>query len=279
MRSPWHRVGLAAKYAALTAFLLFAIVPLYWILVTSLKAPDALYAVPLQYWPRSASFENYRQLFEFADFGRYFRNSLGVTIFAAAGAMIVSLLAGYALSRWHAIKTRGRLLLALYFTQMVPPFILMIPLFTTLTRLGLTDKLWVLTVVYVATVVAFDTIMAKSFFDRVPSSLDDAAAIDGCTRMQLLTRVLLPVMLPGLAAIFSFSFVNVWNELFLAVILISTGDKMTVPPALNSFISKAGISWGVMSAGIIVALLPTMAVFAVGQRYIVSGLTQGSVKG
>ena len=279
MRSVMRRAASAARYAALTAFLLFALVPLYWILVTSLKAPDELYLLPLRWRPQKVSLENYRQLFNFADFGRYFRNSLAVTVSASTGAVIVSLLAGYALSRWNAVKARGRLLLALYFTQMVPPFILMIPLFTTLTRLGLTDKLWVLSVVYAAAVAAFNIIMAKSFFDRVPMSLDDAAAIDGCTPMQLLIRVILPVMLPGLAAIFSFSFVNIWNELFLAVILISSGGKMTVPPALNSFISKAGISWGVMSAGIITALLPTMAVFAVGQRYIVSGLTQGSVKG
>lgn len=279
MNKPKKAILLLLKYLTLTAFLLFAIVPLYWVFVTSIKPADAIYAFPLQYWPEKVSFESYRELFGFADFGRYFLNSLAVTVSAAAGAMVVSLLAGYALSRMSLMKAKNRILLALYFTQMVPPFILMIPLYTTLSRLGLTDKLGVLALIYVATVVAFDAIMAKSFFDRVPKSLDDAAAIDGCSQMGMLVKVLIPVMLPGIAAIFSFSFVNIWNELFLAVIMISTSSKMTVPIALNSFISKAGISWGVMSAGIVIALLPTMIVFAFGQRYIVAGLTQGSVKG
>ena len=279
MKKGFRSAALVGKHLALLLFLAFAILPLYWILVTSLKAPEEVYAFPLRYWPQKLSLDSYRVLFGFADFGHYFRNSLLVTVSATLGALLISLLAGYALSRWNARVARGRVLLGLYFTQMVPSFVLMIPLYTTLTRLHINDRLWSLSLVYVATVVAFDTIMAKSFFDRIPKSLDDAAAIDGCSQRQVLWRVLIPVMVPGLAALFSFSFVNIWNELFLAVILISSGDKLTVPVALNSFISKAGISWGVMSAGIVIALLPTMVVFAIGQRYIVAGLTQGSVKG
>jgi multiple sugar transport system permease protein len=133
--------------------------------------------------------------------------------------------------------------------------------------------------VYVATVIAFSTIMSKSFFDRIPVSLEEAAKIDGCSMFQSLYHVILPVTLPGMAAIFSFAFINIWNELFLAVMLLMSDQKMTVPVALNSFISKAGISWDVMSAGIVIALLPTMIVFGIGQKYIVAGLTEGSVKG
>lgn len=279
MRKKKTLLGRVLKGIALLAFLLFAIVPLYWILLTSLKPESEIYTFPLQYLPSQISFESYVRLFAFANFGRYFANSLMVTLSASFGAVIVSVLAGYALSRFNLRRQRDRVLLGLYFTQMVPPFILMIPLYTMMSKLGLVDSLGTLLVIYIATVVAFDTIMAKSFFDRVPKDLDAAAAIDGCTQLQSLRRVLIPVMLPGLAAIFSFSFVNIWNELFLAVIMLSSNTNMTVPVALNSFISKAGISWGVMSAGIVVALVPTMIVFGFGQRYIVAGLTQGSIKG
>ncbi|NCC90817.1 MAG: carbohydrate ABC transporter permease, partial [Spirochaetia bacterium] len=103
--------------------------------------------------------------------------------------------------------------------------------------------------------------------------------IDGCSMFQSLFHVVLPITRPGMAAIFCFAFINIWNELFLAVMLLMSNDKMTVPVALNSFISKAGISWDVMSAGIVIALLPTMIVFGFGQKYIVAGLTEGSVKG
>ena len=120
--------------------------------------------------------------------------------------------------------------------------------------------------------------MAKSFFDRIPASLEEAAMIDGCSIFQSLFRVILPVTIPGMVALFSFAFINIWNELFLAVMLMFSDEKMTIPVALNSFISKAGISWDVMSAEIIIALLPTMIIFAFGQKYIVAGLTEGGVK-
>jgi len=130
-----------------------------------------------------------------------------------------------------------------------------------------------------AKVVAFSTIMAKGFFDRIPASLEEAAMIDGCSTMKSLFHVVLPVTLPGMAALFSFAFINIWNELVLAVMLLFSDDNMTVPVDMNSFISKAGISWDVMSAGIIIALLHTMVVFGIGQKYIVAGLTDGGVKG
>lgn len=273
MKKIISRIG---HHLILLIFLLFALIPLYWIFITSIKSPDELYEIPLRYWPRSPSLANYAELFTFADFGSYFMNSLLVTLAASVGSLLISILAGYALSR--ARSKNGGFMLLLYITQMIPPFILMIPLYITFTRFKLTDNLFVLALVYVAMVVAFSTIMAKSFFDRIPKSLDDAASIDGCDGLQMLFRVMVPVMKPGLAAIFCFSFVNIWNELFLATILISSGSKLTVPVALNSFISKAGISWGLLSAGIFVALLPTMLVFAFGQRYIITGLTQGAVK-
>lgn len=193
--------------------------------------------------------------------------------------MICSIFSGYASSRFPHKKGKNSLLLLLYFTQMVPPFILMTPLYTMMVKVRGVDNLFVLSIVYMVTVLAFCSIMAKSFFDRIPASLEEAAEIDGCTNMQALFRIILPLMAPGLAAIFSFAFVNIWNELFIAVLFISSPDKMTVPVALNSFISKAGISWDVMSAGLVMALLPTMIIFAFGQRFIVSGLTEGGVKG
>ena len=275
-----HQTALSAgRFLALALFLILALAPLYWIVVTSLKGPKEIYTFPLKYWPSEPSLDSYRKLFSFSDFGTYFRNSLLVSLSASFGAMILSVSGGFALSRYNSDRKRGRILLALYFTQTIPTFILMTPLFTTLSKLGMVDRHSTLSLVYISTVIAFSTIMAKGFFDRIPASLEEAAHIDGCSTMQSLFRVILPITLPGLAAIFCFAFVNIWNELFLAVMLLFSDEKMTVPVALNSFISKAGISWDVMSAGIVVALIPTMIVFAVGQKYIVAGLTEGSVKG
>ena len=171
------------------------------------------------------------------------------------------------------------MLLILYFTQTVPSFILMVPLYTMMVKFKGTNNFAVLSIIYMVTVLAFCTIMAKSFFDRIPESLEEAAIIDGCTTTQALFKVILPLVVPGIVAVFSFAFTNIWNELFVAILFISSPDKMTVPVALNSFISKAGISWDIMSAGLVMALLPTMIIFAFGQKYIVSGLTDGGVKG
>ena len=217
------------RTAALLLFLVLAIGPLYWIFITSLKGPKEIYTWPLRYWPSTPTLESYRKLFSFSHFGRYFLNSLTVSLCASFAAMGISVSSGFALSRYKSQRAKGNLLLALYFTQTIPTFILMVPLFTTLSKMGLVNRLPVLSIVYVATVVAFSTIMAKSFFDRIPVSLEEAAMIDGCSTFQSLFQVILPVTLPGMAALFSFAFINIWNELFLAVMLLLSDDKMTVP--------------------------------------------------
>jgi multiple sugar transport system permease protein len=230
------RSGNLCQSPSLAPLSAFALAPLYWIFVTSLKSPKEIYTFPLLYWPSSINFGGYRKLLGFANFGKYFTNSLGVSLLASFGSLITSVLAGFALSRFKAVRHTRIVMLLLYFTQMVPSFILMTPLFLTLSQLGLTDNLLALTVVYSAGTMAFGIIMAKSFFDRIPASIEEAALIDGCDPLAALIRIVLPISLPGLVAIFSFSFVNIWNELFLAVILISSDSKMTVPVALNSFI-------------------------------------------
>ncbi|MGE4464378.1 carbohydrate ABC transporter permease [Sphaerochaeta sp.] len=267
------------RFVLLAFYVLAAVFPLYWIVVTSLKGPKEIYTMPLQYLPTSATLDSYRKLFSFSSFSLYFRNSLVVALISSLLAMAVSILSGFSLSRYPRQRTKGILQLALYFTQTIPTFLIMVPIFTMFSKLGWVDSTGALMLVYVATVIAFSTIMSKGFFDRIPISLEEAAKIDGCSMFQSLFHVVLPITRPGMAAIFCFAFINIWNELFLAVMLLMSNDKMTVPVALNSFISKAGISWDVMSAGIVIALLPTMIVFGFGQKYIVAGLTEGSVKG
>ncbi len=266
------------KFLALGGYLVFALIPLYWVLVTSFKGPKELYVFPIEFLPKGLDFENYRFLFTFADFGVYFQNSLFVSLGSSLGALMVSIFSGYALSRLTLKKLSGVILIAMYLTQMIPGFLLMLPLFLMLSKLGMVNNLFVLGIIYIDMVIAFGTIMSKGFFDRIPVSLEEAALIDGCGMLQVLAKIVLPVSLPAIMAIFSFFFVNIWNELFLAVMFLSSNDKMTVPAALNSFISKAGISWGVMSAGLVIALLPTIVVFAFAQKYIISGLTEGAVK-
>jgi multiple sugar transport system permease protein len=266
------------KVVLLALFLMAAIVPLYWVIVTSLKGNKEIYSYPIKYFPESPTLENYVYLFEVSNFGVYFRNSALVALVGSMGALLISTFSGYAISRLRKKRTKLLLILAMYFTQMIPTYMVMVPLFTMFASIGKTDNLLSLSLVYINMMIAFSTIMGKSFFDRIPVALEEAAMIDGCTPVQVISKVIVPLALPGMSAIFSFSFINIWNELFLAVMLLSSESKMTIPVALNSFISKAGISWGVLSAGIVVALLPTIIVFAFAQRYIIMGLTEGAVK-
>jgi len=263
----------------LILFLLFAILPLFWIFITSIKTGEELYSIPLVYWPKNPTFDAYTRLFTYSNFKQYFINSMSVTLSSSLVAMVLSVMGGFALSRFRQKKLKGWTELLLYFTQTVPSFMIMLPLFMFFSKLKLVDNLPVLASIYVATVIAFSTLMSRSFFDRIPVSLEEAAKIDGCNMLQSIVYVVLPLTLPGIAAIFCFAFVNIWNELFLAVMLINKSSKYTVPVALNSFISKAGVSWDLMSAGIVVSLLPTMVIFGIGQKYIVAGLTEGGVKG
>jgi len=267
------------KFVLLALFLFMAIAPLYWVIVTSLKGDREIYSYPIKYWPQSFNLDNYKYLFQISNFGIYFRNSIIVSLVASFGALITSTFSGYALSRFRRKRTKALFLLAMYFTQIIPTYMIMAPLFTIFAGVQQTDSLMALTMVYISVMIAFSTIMGKSFFDRIPIALEEAAMIDGCTKTQTIFKIIIPLSLPGLAAIFSFAFVNIWNELFLAVMLLNSDSKMTIPVALNSFISKAGVSWGVLSAGIVVALLPTMIVFAFAQKYIILGLTAGAVKG
>lgn len=268
-----------ARIIALSIFLLFATFPLLWIIITSLKDPKEIFTFPLVYIPSKFSTISYSKLFRYNNFAIFFRNSLIVTILGSFGSLLLSLFSGYSLSRYKSNLFKNRILLLLYYSQMIPSFLLMSPLYIMIAKLGGLDKLGVLSLVYIATMLAFSTIMAKSFFDRIPTSIEEAALVDGCSIFQSLFKITVPVMAPGLAAIFSFSFVNIWNELFIAVLFLSDPKKTTIPVALNSFISKAGISWDILSAGIVISLLPTMITFAFGQKFIIAGLTEGGVKG
>ncbi len=277
MRKKKRTVSKILRFFFLSLYLLAAVVPLYWIFLTSIKSPKEVYAYPIVYWPKHVSFESYKFLFGFANFAQYFKNSLFVSITASFLAMSFSVLSGYIMAR-YTFRFKKLLIITLFLAQMIPAYLLMIPQYTMFSKLGLINNLWALVIIYVNVAASFSTIMARGFFSRIPRSLEEAAMIDGTSRIGAIFRVTIPLSLPGIAAIFSFSFVNTWNELFTAVLFINSNSKMTVPVALNSFISKAGIQWNVMSAGLIVALLPTIVVFAFAQRYIVAGLTQGAVK-
>ena len=266
------------RAVGLTLWMLITLFPLYWILLTSFKPANQIAEYPVRYWPREFSFDNYTSLFQKSQFGDYLLNSLVVSASAALVATIIALLSAYVLSRFQ-FRSKGAVMMAFLVTQMIPAFIALGPLYQMFTNLGLVDKRFGLVLVYIAMTIPFASIMLRGFFENVPDSLDEAAMVDGASRFGALWRVILPVMTPGIIATFIFNFVNSWNELFLAVTLINTDDRKTIPTALNGFISSFNIEWGPMSAAAVLTILPTMVLFAFASRWIVAGLTQGATKG
>ncbi|QKW05187.1 carbohydrate ABC transporter permease [Streptomyces sp. NA04227] len=266
------RIGFLGFWLILTVF------PLYWITITSLKPPGEIFSFPLDYWPSTVSLENYRRLFGKADFGVYLTNSLIVATVAGAVATCVAMLSAYVLARFE-FRSKSAVLMAALVTQMIPAFIALGPLYLLMTDLRLVDNRFGLILVYVAVCIPFCTVMLRGFFENIPDTLEEAAMIDGCSRLSALFRVLLPVMKPGIIAAFIFNFVNCWNELFLSVTLMNSDANKTVPTALNGFISSFNIDWGSMSAAAVLTIAPTMVLFAFASRHIVQGLTAGAVKG
>jgi multiple sugar transport system permease protein len=250
---------------------------LYWIILTSFKPTDEIYSFPIKYWTTHPTLYGYEKLFGFVNFGKYFANSAIVSLSASFFSTLFAMFAGYIIARKN-FKGKYAAVIFLFFAQMIPSYLIMVPQYEMFSKLKLINHLISIVIIYTGLGASFSTIMARGFFSRIPEEIEEAALIDGCTPLSSLFKVVIPLMLPGLSAILSFSFVNNWNELFTAVLFLNTSDKYTVPVGLYSIISKAGIQWNIMAAGIVVALLPTIIVFAVAQKYIISGLTQGSGK-
>jgi multiple sugar transport system permease protein len=268
----------ASKIIYLAIYLLIMVFPLYWIIITSLKPQKDIFSFPLKYWPERFTLDNYVHIFKISKFHIYIGNSLLVAISSAIIVLVIAILSAYVLARF---KFRGhrQIMLAFFATQMLPGFVALAPLYLMMSNMGLINNRISLVLMYTVGLIPFSTIMLRGFFERIPSSLEEAAMIDGCSRWTALVRIIIPVMLPGIASTFIFAFVQNWNELFLAVMFIDNDALKTLPVAMNSFILKFDVDWGAMSAGAVLSIIPTILLFAFAQRFIVEGLTQGAEKG
>jgi multiple sugar transport system permease protein len=269
---------LGARAVALTGYLVFALFPLYWIVKIALTPNKSLYSEALLPFPTSVTLENFVNVFANTPFPTYFLNSVIVSLSTAFFATILASLTAAAFSRYE-FKFKNTIAFILLLTQFFPLVIVLVPLFRVLVGIGLVDNLWGLIVVYTAVNTPFATFLMKSFFDAIPRELDDAAMIDGCTRIQALLRVVLPLTLPGVAATLGFVFTGAWSELLFSLMLINSESQKTFAVGLLSFIQKGAVNWGQMMAASTIALIPVILFFGFIQRYLIRGLTAGAVKG
>ncbi|WP_274656735.1 carbohydrate ABC transporter permease [Halocynthiibacter sp. C4] len=266
------------KYAALLAYLSFALFPLYWLLKIAVTPDQLIYTEGTNLWPSEFTFDNFRSVVFQTDFLSYFGNSLYVSLGTAAVTTLVAAGAGYAFSRFNFAGKR-LLIAVMLITQMFPLLMIIAPIYKIIAGLGMLNSLTSLIVVYTAFNVPFATFLMQSFFDGIPKDLEEAAMMDGCSRFQALYKVIFPLTLPGLGATLGFVFTAAWSELLFALMLISKNEAMTFPVGLLTFVSKFSVDWGQMMAAGVLALVPSCLFFIFIQRYLVQGLTSGAVKG
>ena len=255
-----------------------ALFPLYWLLKVSVTPNKLLYSEGVRMWPSQASLEHYVSVIRHTDFPLFFRNSVIVSAGTAFFTTLAAAGMGYALSRY---SFRGKIWLVglMLVTQMFPLVMIIAPIFRIFSPLGLTNSLTGLIIIYTAYNVPFAAFLMQSFFDGIPKELEEAAMTDGATRFTALRQIILPLTLPGIAATLGFVFTAAWSELLFALMLNSKQDATTFPVGLLTFVSKFSVDFGQMMAAGVLALIPVCIFFAFLQRYLVTGLTAGAVKG
>jgi multiple sugar transport system permease protein len=270
-------IGRILSYTALCVAVLLVLFPIYWMVITSLKLPREIYRVP-SLWPQVVTFNNYRILIEDKEFLLNIRNSLIVAGSVTVISVIISSLCAYSLVRFrHRFQGLvGRLILFAYLT---PTTLLFIPLSILMARLGLGNSLHGLILVYLTFSLPLSTWLLQGYFRGVPRELEEQGMIDGLSRMGALIRIVIPLSAPGIAAVAIFTFTGAWNELLLALVLITSESQRTAPLALNYLITSDVLPWGPLMAGAVLSSVPLMILYFVAQRYMVQGMTAGSVKG
>jgi multiple sugar transport system permease protein len=268
-------IGFSIAAGALCVFCLF---PLGWILSTSLKTLPETFLTPPTWLPSHFEFQNYVKIWTMQSFGRYFLNSLIVSAWATAGSIVLASLAGYGFSRFRFRFSRSLMVLVLL-AQMFPGLILLIPYYTLASQAKLLNTYSVLIIVYTSFALPFCIWLMKGFFDSIPSELDQAALVDGCTRMGAFVRVILPLALPGVVATAIFSFLLAWNEYLFAVVLTSKERMYLVTVGIASNVGQFRIMWNELMAGAVLATIPTIILYSLLERHLVRGLSAGAVKG
>ena len=267
-----------AAYVVLAVLAVWTLGPLYWMLTTSLKTNAELYGTSATLWPRQPTLANYRVLFTKTPFAVYFRNSVLIALATTTITVLTSAFGAYALVR---LRFRGRRLFArvLVYTYLVPQSLLFIPLFTILVNTGLSNSRTGLVLTYLGFTVPFCTWLLMGYFLSVPVELEEAGLVDGCSRLGVLFRIVMPVTLPALAVTAFFSFTLSWNEYLYASVFVSDVNAKTIPTGIPSFIIEDVFFWGPMMASTVLSVIPPLAVYFVFQRWLLTGLTLGAVKG
>jgi multiple sugar transport system permease protein len=278
-RSTYHktrsRIGSFALHVVVYAMAIATLLPFLWMVLTSFKGMGEIFTFPPTWWPQDFTFENYRDAFTAAPFGRFYFNSLFVAITVTLGQLVTCSMAAYAFAR---MEFWGRDVLFYLFlgTMMVPAHVTMIPSFMILHWMGLIDTYGALILPGLAS--AFGTFLLRQFFLSMPKELEESAFIDGCGRFRVLWQIIVPLARPALATLAIFTFMGVFNDFLWALVVINSQELFTVQLGLSIFRDRFATEWGSLMAGSVVATLPILIVFFFAQKHFIQGIALSGLK-
>jgi ABC-type glycerol-3-phosphate transport system permease component len=265
-------------YGAMALVAAFALFPVYYVVITSLKTRAEIYSRTPDLWPNHPQWHEYRFVLGAGGVGRALLNSLIVAGGTMVACLAVASLAAYALARYRVRLTRI-LLMVVLMTQMFPLVVLVIPLFVMMRKANLLGTYWSLIITYLAFTVPLAIWIMRGFIMSIPEELEHAARIDGATRVGALVRVVLPLAAPGLATTAVLCFLEGWKEFLLALTFLNEESRQTVPLVLQSFVGRGDVDWAAVMATSVLYTLPVAIVFVLVRRHLMTARTAGAVKG
>jgi len=269
---------ISASYIVLVIFSLIALFPVVQVFTISLRPADRLLSTSLEIIPKNASFNTYKILFTERPFFLWLMNSTLIAVVVTLTGVALASTAGYGFSRFRFIgKKLG--LLSLLVTQMFPATMLLLPMYIMLVKLHLINTYLGIIIMYSATALPFCIWQMKGYYDTIPMSLEEAGRIDGCNQFQTFYKIIFPLAAPALVITALFSFMSAWTEYVVAAQILQDTDLWTLPLGLKSFEANMGSEWGLYGAASVIVMIPVVLLFLSLSKWLVSGLTMGSVKG
>ncbi len=269
--------GVFLKHVVLMFMSLSALFPIYFMVITSFKTKEE-YVYNKFNLPHSFSFESYSQVFSGGNFIKWFANSMLLTFSSVIVVAAIASLAAYAFARLR-FRNKDILLNFIIALMVVPPVVMVIPLFNFLVDMGLINTMYGVVIIYVGLLLPFSIFLLTSFFKSIPTSIIEAAYLDGCSTLQILFRIIIPLSMPAFVTLTIVNVLWAWNELMIAVIFLQDDSLKTLMVGLTAFQSRYNLNIPVTMAGLLITTMTVLVLYIFGQRYFIKGMTAGSVKG
>ncbi len=265
------------SYALLWLSFLVILIPFYWVIISSVKSNYEIGLSPPTFFPKEWHFSNYSKAWLQENIDVAFMNSLSVSLVVTLGILVLSTLTAYVLAKGKIVGAKI-IFMAIVATIIVPPTVIMIPLFFIITKLGLYDSLWAIIIPFCVT--SFGIFFLKQYLEDLPDELLEAARLDGLNEWKILFYIVVPSIKPALITLASIEFVNNWNSFVMPLVLIKSTDKFTIPLKLGTLITGTDVpSFSLLLAINVISILPVVVLFLLLNRYIISGVLDGAVKG